>query len=84
MEYQMQQYSRTRADNHPAFLRAISERTCRYCQRRALALNDQYPRTCPACGKPADYTADLDRFIHSDGSGNAQCWAQMTSGQIAI
>lgn len=36
---------------------------------------------CPACGAPAQYVAELDRYVHADGSGNAPCWLAVVRGE---
>ena len=52
------------------------------CRRRQAALDD-YAEVCPCCGVPAYYAADLDRWVHADGSANARCWVEMSKGVAA-
>lgn len=53
---------------------------CLTCRRREDLRNEEPPH-CPVCGKPAYFSLDIDRFVHSDGSANTSCWVAITSGQ---
>jgi len=37
---------------------------------------------CPGCGSPALYIRQLDRYVHSDGTLNDDCWVACTRGDI--
>lgn len=39
---------------------------------------------CPVCSAPATFVASLDRFVHSDGSSNRDCWWVATLGEARI
>lgn len=52
---------------------------CLTCRRREDLRNEEPPH-CPVCGKPAHFSLDIDRFVHSDGSANRACWISLTSG----
>jgi hypothetical protein len=54
---------------------------CASCLRRQRALDDM-DQTCPACHEYAVYSGDLDRWVHPF-KVNADCWAALTSGQVA-
>jgi hypothetical protein len=40
-------------------------------------------RHCPACDKLSLYDRATDRFFHSDGSRNVECWVEISSGQAS-
>src|SRR5215467_2062027 len=35
---------------------------------------------CPACGKPSEYYAVVDRYYHRDRSPMEDCWTQILRG----
>lgn len=37
---------------------------------------------CPVCDLPAYLLDELDRFVHADGSANAECWRAMSLGPL--
>ena len=39
---------------------------------------------CPVCSTPSTYVASLDRFVHSDGTSNQDCWWLATVGSAQI
>ena len=36
---------------------------------------------CPACARPAHYIREIDRFVHTDGWLNDDCWLACTQGK---
>ena len=32
---------------------------------------------CPTCGKQSAFCDDLDRTVHTDGTANRECWANV-------
>lgn len=35
---------------------------------------------CPVCGQASYLSAQLDRYIHLDGSANRSCWVVLSRG----
>lgn len=41
-----------------------------------------FPDLCPSCGKEAHYAASPDRYFHTDGSSNRDCWIRLLGEEI--
>lgn len=57
--------------------------------RRYAARGDLYRWTgralpCPACPKAVHYVAELDRYVHADGSASDRCWLAVTRGETGL
>lgn len=37
---------------------------------------------CPICGQAATLVADLDRYVHLNGSSNQPCWLAILRGGV--
>ncbi|MGO9352181.1 MAG: hypothetical protein ACLP3C_15655 [Mycobacterium sp.] len=35
---------------------------------------------CPVCGRDVIYHQGLDRYFHTDGTTNVNCWVHITRG----
>lgn len=68
-----------------ALVRALKRPTGRLNTWRVLAaLRVERARygTCGACGAPAWYVPQPDRFFHADGSDNDPCWLAYSRGEV--
>lgn len=50
--------------------------------RRALRVERARQSVCGACGAPAWFVPQADRFLHADGSDNRLCWAAYSRGEV--
>ncbi len=52
--------------------------------RAAEAADCRVTGDCPACGRPSRLVKADDRFYHSDGTSNLECWRQIVMGSAVV
>lgn len=49
--------------------------------KKAKAVRELEFAPCPMCGQLSLYVAQLDRYVHINGSSNHDCWLRFLRGE---